>query len=164
MSDEKLSDWRNYPVTKQCRRCGSNFEGKYNSSTCSSCKVAVRAKVSTEFKKNNPSYWLDWAKTDAGKSCRKRVIARSYSTTVERIDEIRDEQGGGCAICGKTHGWKANGGNLVIDHCHKESHVRGLLCPSCNRGLGQFLDDPEILRSAADYIERTKGKGGLAPP
>jgi hypothetical protein len=28
-----------------------------------------------------------------------------------------------------------------------------LLCSSCNRMLGIAKDDPEILRSAADYLE-----------
>lgn len=32
--------------------------------------------------------------------------------------------------------------------------VRGLLCRACNRSIGQLCHDPEILRRAAEYLEK----------
>jgi hypothetical protein len=57
------------------------------------------------------------------------------------------EQNGKCAICEqeKPH--------LYIDHCHKTSQLRGLLCTRCNTAIGQLMDDPAIIRKAADYVE-----------
>lgn len=62
-----------------------------------------------------------------------------------------------CEICGvKAH--------LHVDHDHTccpgkyscGKCVSGFLCNNCNNGLGRFKDDPNLLRSAAEYIERTR--------
>lgn len=50
-----------------------------------------------------------------------------------------------CVICGSVE-------NLVVDHCHKTNVVRGMLCNHCNRGLGHFKDDPELLEFARMYL------------
>ena len=50
-----------------------------------------------------------------------------------------------CVICGSEE-------NLVVDHCHKTHVVRGMLCNHCNRGLGHFKDDPELLEFARIYL------------
>lgn len=50
-----------------------------------------------------------------------------------------------CVICGSTEA-------LVVDHCHKTNTVRGMLCNHCNRGLGHFRDDPELLEFARIYL------------
>jgi hypothetical protein len=43
---------------------------------------------------------------------------------------------------------------LVIDHDHTTGEVRGLLCPTCNAGLGHFKDSPELLLKAALYLQK----------
>ncbi len=42
---------------------------------------------------------------------------------------------------------------LCVDHDHKTGEIRGLLCDSCNNGLGRFKDNPEILASALSYLQ-----------
>lgn len=77
------------------------------------------------------------------------------------------QQSNRCLVCA---------GPLVevqVDHDHElaKSHphpvsrgckacVRGLLCRPCNSMLGFARDDPDTLRSAADYIEEARALSG----
>lgn len=54
-----------------------------------------------------------------------------------------------CVICGDT-------GPLVVDHDHASEEIRGLLCNHCNRGLGHFRDNPELLEFARMYLLASK--------
>lgn len=61
------------------------------------------------------------------------------------------QQGGRCAIC--TSGLDLAGRSTHLDHDHETMSVRGILCRSCNTGLGLFKDDPVILAAALSYLE-----------
>ena len=54
-------------------------------------------------------------------------------------------QAGLCAVCRSAPA-------VHVDHDHATGTVRALLCFNCNGGLGQFKDDPDVLRAAADYV------------
>lgn len=59
---------------------------------------------------------------------------------------------GPCDICS---GEEVNSGrSLAKDHDHKTGKPRGELCSNCNRALGMFKDDPNLLRAAAAYLEK----------
>lgn len=90
-------------------------------------------------------------------SARKAYHLKQYGLTVEDYERMIAEQGEVCAICHQPFDRP-----LFVDHCHTHGHVRGLLCGPCNSAIGQMGDDPERLRSAADYLERTKAP--VPPP
>jgi hypothetical protein len=86
--------------------------------------------------------------SEAGKHRSKVARAKKYGMTIEDLWRAELMSRFRCAICGiRTK-------KLEIDHCHTSLRARGLLCGECNKGLGKFKDSPELLRTAADYLER----------
>jgi len=88
---------------------------------------------------------------------RRRKIEK-FGLTEEQYAELFASQNGLCAICnGKERARAAKATYIramAIDHCHETDRVRGLLCSSCNRAIGLFKDDPDLMRKAASYVER----------
>lgn len=82
-----------------------------------------------------------------------RNWAKQYGVTAEEIFALLEDQGGKCRICGRLLE-----DDFHVDHDHTTGAVRGLLDAKCNTGLGLFGDDPERLREAAAYLERSRGK------
>lgn len=71
---------------------------------------------------------------------------------------IKEDQDYKCAICG-IHEENVTK-SLAIDHDHTTGLVRGYLCNNCNRGIGLLKDDPNVLRNAIEYLERTHSQYG----
>lgn len=82
----------------------------------------------------------------------KRHIKSHYGIHVGRYDEMLKAQNGLCAIC---HNPPKEYDSLVVDHDHATGYVRGLLCRSCNIGLGHFRDSSENLSNAAEYLKKS---------
>jgi hypothetical protein len=68
-----------------------------------------------------------------------------YRMTEEQYRRMTEEQCGKCKICNKSNA-------ACVDHCHQTGAIRGLLCQCCNKGLGNFKDNPELLHRAIDYL------------
>lgn len=81
--------------------------------------------------------------------CYREVIHynKTYGLTKEQIFTLRKDSNGCCAICKKET-------KLHLDHDHLTSLVRGFLCQACNKGLGMFEDNIELLAAAITYLER----------
>jgi hypothetical protein len=63
-----------------------------------------------------------------------------------------------CPIClgdeEDVHGrGNTKNGSWVLDHCHETEKFRGWLCHKCNRSLGGFDDNVEILLRAIKYLK-----------
>ena len=63
-----------------------------------------------------------------------------------------------CPICQRNEEQCAGkGGKRVgtwcLDHDHKTGNMRGWLCHECNRALGNFKDNIELLKRALQYLE-----------
>lgn len=83
---------------------------------------------------------------------RDRVMTR-YGITFADYQAMHGNQNGRCAICdGPPNGNGKKYGRFSVDHDHDTNEIRGLLCGTCNSGLGMFRDDPHLLDLASDYL------------
>lgn len=90
----------------------------------------------------------------AGLVGRRYALKKNFGLTPEQYDEILAAQNGRCKICGSdksTGRWDA--GFLCVDHDHDTGKVRGLLCSTCNSGLGMFKDNLDLLEMAVKYLK-----------
>lgn len=103
-----------------------------------------------------------WRTSERGKhSARTYLLRNKYGWTIEQWDEQFAAQGHRCATCPATKPDK-----WVMDHDHAccpgekscGKCVRGIICRNCNLALGNAKDDPQTLRSMAEYLERHKDK------
>lgn len=116
-----------------CRDCEARYQRQYAESTTGR---ESRGRASSKWSAKNHAYFLNYR----------------YGITAEQYDTMLAHQGGVCAICGASEpGGKARVWH--VDHCHTSNRVRGLLCGPCNRGLGQFRDDIDRLKTAVRYLE-----------
>jgi hypothetical protein len=110
---------------------------------CNSIRVIRHSKLNPELFKNR---------------ILKNRLKTAYGIDIKDYDNMRAKQGYKCAICFKSE--EEIGKKLHIDHdhgcCFSSSTcgkcIRGLLCYSCNIGLGNFKDSPKILKNAIIYL------------
>lgn len=77
--------------------------------------------------------------------------AAKYGLTGDQFWDIVKAQQWSCAIC-KCE-FEPGGTRMNVDHNHDTADVRGILCSSCNTGLGMFKDSPDIIDAALAYLE-----------
>jgi len=121
-----------------------------------------------EIKRKQSNNWVEKnrEKVNAGyrqkrKENRQRykgyALKKDFGISLEDYNVMFQNQSGLCAICGEKEKTKHQSGHLkdlAVDHNHVTGRIRGLLCWVCNTGIGKLKDSPELLRKAADYIER----------
>lgn len=85
-----------------------------------------------------------------------------FGITLDQYNYILKQQKDSCKVCEKHKSLFKK--SFAVDHDHEAERltgkiiIRGLLCPKCNVGLGQFDDSPTLLRQAANYLERKNEK------
>lgn len=73
--------------------------------------------------------------------------ARKYGVALGEVARRITEQGG-CAICARPIAED----RCHVDHCHDTGAVRGILCATCNLGIGGLRDSPELAERAVSYL------------
>jgi hypothetical protein len=83
-------------------------------------------------------------------------LMQSYGLTgFDEFDALWRRCKGECEICGRP--LEQDDRNTAIDHDHKTLQARGILCSSCNTGIGGLQDSIDMLKNAIKYLERATG-------
>lgn len=95
-------------------------------------------------------------KYKASKGGYRPFTLRGRGLTAEHYNKLLLRQKGCCAICGvheSTYRQIGSKRHFAIDHDHDTGKIRGLLCNSCNLGIGALGDNPIRLRAAVRYLK-----------
>jgi hypothetical protein len=123
------------------------------------CPKCEQEKSLAEF--HNDKYTMT-GKAIYCRECNKKKSKERYSSNKEKVSiqrikkkfgisqddylKLFNDQDGKCKIC------EVPKKKLVVDHCHTTQKIRGLLCSSCNLGLGHFKDSINALDAAIRYL------------
>lgn len=81
---------------------------------------------------------------------KKFKLKQKYNLTIEEYEGMQKQQDYKCKICNRSFTDKVV---PYVDHCHKSGKIRGLLCITCNSGLGMANDDIKILSNMINYLK-----------
>ena len=109
----------------RCKECLNNFNQKWRLENMDKVRV-YRAKDKWTLKKRTSRLGM----------------------TVDEFWNMYESQEGKCAICLQDIAAE----NSAIDHNHDSGKIRGILCKSCNRGIGLLKDEAQVLNRAYKYL------------
>lgn len=151
-----LTDY--YRTGRSCKKCYRERQKRAREQTklsvkpllsehkCTRCK---QTKAVKEFHKNagNKSGYCQMCKV----CTRVHGIASYYKTTTEHARELLS-----CTCCEICKRQLKTDPEKKIDHNHETGKIRGVLCDTCNLGLGCFRDNITFLANAVLYLNKNE--------
>lgn len=133
-------------VILNCEQCNEDFEAlqiklrergviKFCSTKCYHTNRKQNALTPEEKKEKNILYQAKF----------------KYNLTETEYKNLMNSNDGTCDICENKFKSK---NDKHIDHCHNSGKIRGILCNTCNQGLGYFKDSLPLLNNAINYLNR----------
>jgi len=143
---------------RRCLECARTASAEYYRRHKDRANAATRewAKRNPDRVNANNKRWRE-ANPEKMALARKRANVRFLYGLAP--DEYEAMTSAGCAVCGSHN-------RLHVDHDHSccdgrsrgcGNCVRGILCSTCNTGIGFLRDDPALLRKAIAYLEGYTG-------
>lgn len=139
-------------INKQRKAAGKKYIG-----VCKRCRYCENERYKKFYYKHHPRMLAE-----ARIKGKKRYDGnyRAYGLTKEQYDRMVEASNNTCYLCGGPPNLSKS--RLCIDHCKETGIVRGLLCTTCNLGIGNLKHDTDLLRKSAEYLERSRKFQSLA--
>lgn len=120
----------------QCRVCRNVYEAEWRDKNREACRAAGRKYVANNREK-------------------QKNYNREFRTffTPEVFAQRLAEQDNACAIC-HVDFETTDSMHIHADHEHRTGKSRGVLCRSCNLGLGYFNDSTILFERAIEYLKK----------
>jgi len=126
-------------MTRECARCGASFAARTNARFCATCRPVAYREHKAAYQRARRAQGISTG--------RDYALLRNYGVTEEWYHEQIAANEQKCPICMT---WPEQ---WHVDHDHETGKVRGVICNRCNWMLGHSGDSPDVLRSAAAYLE-----------
>lgn len=150
--------------TKQCAECGTvkPFEAfpirktGYVYAYCKECNARRTREWSAKNRERKAESTRAWRTNNPEREMtmrRKAHYKRRYGIDYADVLALLEKQSFRCEICSK----ELSEDTLVVDHCHKQGGVRGILCNQCNIWLSP-LERPGFLDAAVAYLESHRSR------
>lgn len=146
--------------TRSCEQCGSEYEPVRSDNRFCRTPECKRARQKARWQKWREAREAEGTfrdiENERQRTYRQRTgyardyeLRTKYGITLAEWLEMVARVNGRCEICGNADE------ALCVDHDHETGRVRGVLCRSCNRAIGQLGDTEAHLMAALNYLRKT---------
>jgi hypothetical protein len=132
---------------KEYRKAHKKENSKRSKAYYEANKKAIRAKQKKAYHANREKI-----------NSRRKVLnfLNKYGMTFQDLEHLWQRQKKRCPICKRCipNPCRQRSSKTHVDHCHKTGKVRGLLCCSCNLGLGSLQHSVSNHKRAIKYLQK----------
>jgi hypothetical protein len=149
-------------VVDTCRTCGNSrlVQPTKTGRVCKACHNRAISKVPRKYAKNRACAHCGetfvithpqqkWC-VICGPDATAKGRLKRYDMSQPEFEEQKKRQGHLCAVCRIKP-------PTAVDHNHRTTQNRGLVCYGCNHGLA-FMEDPEWRKRAEHYLQEYQPK------
>lgn len=131
---------------KLCRKIGRKVDVNASKMRCYTCDQLKDKNEENFFPSKNSKFGYRRKCKECCKDYQKdNHLKKRYNWSTKEYENMCQTQNHRCMICEEEK-------KLFVDHSHDTGEVRGLLCDTCNRGIGFLKEKNENLWNALLYL------------